>query len=214
MLDVSHLSVVYGSRTIVDDLSFSVATGETLAITGPSGVGKTTVLHAICGLIRIQSGSIAMNGADVTNLHTHRRGIGLVSQTSDLFPTMSVFENVEFGLRMSRMTQPRRSDRVNQFLDMVGLSDCAHRAVASLSGGESRRVALARALAPSPRVLLLDEPLTGLDKDTHDALMHDVIRVLKETDATALLVTHDAVEADEMAQRILPLRVPEPPKTQ
>lgn len=214
MLDISHLSVDYDKATIIDDLSFAVATGDTLAITGPSGVGKSTVLHAICGLIRIRSGSIVLNGVDITNVPTYKRGIGLVSQSGDLFPTMTVFDNVQFGLQMAGTTKKQRAERVEELLSMVGLSQLAQRDVAHLSGGESRRVALARALAPSPRVLLLDEPLAGLDPGTHDALMHDVIRALRDTGTTAILVTHDMTEALSMARHILTLRPWEDPKNQ
>ena len=214
MLDVSHLCVAYDNTSIIADISFSVGTGETLAITGPSGVGKSTVLHAICGLIRVRSGSVLIDGVNVTNVPTHKRGIGLVSQTGDLFPTMTVFDNVEFGLQMSKTPKPERSRRVRELLDMVGLANLADRNISGLSGGESRRVALARALAPSPRVLLLDEPLTGLDQVTHHALMHDVIRALRETATTAVLVTHDTDEALEMAHRTLTLHPQELPKTQ
>ena len=205
MLSVNHLSVNYDDSAIISDLSFSVASGETLAITGASGVGKSTLLHAICGLIRIQRGSIVVDGSDVTRLPTHTRGIGLVSQTGDLFPTMNVLDNIQFGLQRLKMSRGQCSERVNELLEMVGLVHLSQRDIAGLSGGETRRVALARALAPSPRVLLLDEPLTGLDPDTHLALMHDVTRVLKETGTTALLVTHNALEAQEMAHRILPM---------
>lgn len=205
MLNVNHLSVKFDDDVVISDLSFTVATGETLAITGPSGIGKSTLLHAICGLIRIQSGSIVVDNRDVTNVPTHARGIGLVSQTGDLFPTMNVFDNVQFGVRQLPMPKKQRVARVHELLEMVELSHLANRDISGLSGGETRRVALARALAPSPRVLLLDEPLTGLDPDTHTTLMHDVTRVLKETSTTALLVTHNALEAQTMAHRILPM---------
>ena len=205
MLNVNHLSVKFDDDVVISDLSFTVATGETLAITGPSGIGKSTLLHAICGLIRIQSGSIVVDNRDVTNVPTHARGIGLVSQTGDLFPTMNVFDNVQFGVRQLPMPKKQQVARVHELLEMVELSHLANRDISGLSGGETRRVALARALAPSPRVLLLDEPLTGLDPDSHTTLMHDVTRVLKETSTTALLVTHNALEAQTMAHRILPM---------
>ena len=199
MLNVSNLSVAFGDTVIVDNVSLVVPTGETLAITGPSGIGKTTLLHAICGIVRTTHGTVHIDDSDITTLPTHKRGIGLVSQTGDLFPNMTVSQNIEFGLRITRMPKADRITRVNELLEMVNLAQLAHRDVAELSGGEARRIALARALAPHPRVLLLDEPLSGLDQTTHDALMTDLSRVLKQTATTALLVTHDHSEADFLA---------------
>ena len=199
MLNVSNLSVAFGDTVIVDNVSLVVPTGETLAITGPSGIGKTTLLHAICGIVRVTGGTVRIDDTNVTSMPTHKRGIGLVSQTGDLFPTMTVSQNIEFGLRITRMPKADRLTRVNELLEMVNLVHLAHRNVAELSGGEARRIALARALAPHPRVLLLDEPLSGLDQTTHDALMTDLSRVLKQTATTALLVTHDHSEADFLA---------------
>jgi thiamine transport system ATP-binding protein len=179
-----------------------VPTGETLAITGPSGIGKTTLLHAICGIIRTTHGTVHVDNVDITSLPTHKRGIGLVSQTGDLFPTMTVSQNIEFGLRIAKLEKTDRVARVNELLEMLLLVHLADRNVAELSGGEARRIALARALAPRPRVLLLDEPLSGLDKNTHDALTSDLSRVLKQTATTALLVTHDHSEAELLAESI------------
>ena len=199
MLKVSKLSAAFDNTVIVDDISFTVPTGETLAITGPSGVGKTTLLHSICGIVRTTHGTVHIDNVDITSLPAHKRGIGLVSQTGDLFPTMTVSQNIEFGLRIAKMPQTDRTARVKELLELVGLTHLAHRNVADLSGGETRRIALARALAPRPRVLLLDEPLSGLDQTTHDALMSDLARVLKQTATTALLVTHDLSEAEFLA---------------
>jgi thiamine transport system ATP-binding protein len=199
VLKVSNISVEFGDTVIVDNISFTVPTGETLAITGPSGIGKTTLLHAICGIVRTTHGTIHIDNTDISSLPTHKRGIGLVSQTGDLFPTMTVSQNIEFGLRIAKMPQTDRIARTNELLEMVNLVHLAHRNVAELSGGESRRIALSRALAPRPRVLLLDEPLSGLDQETHDALISDLARVLKQTATTALLVTHDHSEADFLA---------------
>ena len=200
MLKVSNLSVEFGNTVIVDNISFTVPTGETLAITGPSGIGKTTLLHAICGIVRTTHGTIHIDNTDISSLPTHKRGIGLVSQTGDLFPTMTVSQNIEFGLRIVKMPQTDRTIRVQELLEMLNLTHLAHRNVFELSGGEARRIALARALAPQPQVLLLDEPLSGLDQTTHDALMSDLARVLKQTATTALLVTHDLSEADFLAE--------------
>ena len=200
MLKVSNLSVEFGNTVIVDNISFTVPTGETLAITGPSGIGKTTLLHAICGIVRTTHGTIHIDNTDISSLPTHKRGIGLVSQTGDLFPTMTVSQNIEFGLRIAKLPKTDRATRVQELLEMLNLARLADRNVADLSGGEARRIALARALAPRPRVLLLDEPLSGLDQTTHAALMSDLARVLKQTATTALLVTHDHSEAELLAE--------------
>ena len=200
MLKVSNLSVEFSNTVIVDNVSFTVPTGETLAITGPSGIGKTTLLHAICGIVRTTHGTIHIDNTDISSLPTHKRGIGLVSQTGDLFPTMTVSQNIEFGLRIAKLPQTDRIARVKELLELIGLAHIAHRNVAELSGGEARRIALARTLAPRPQVLLLDEPLSGLDQTTHNALMSDLARVLKQTATTALLVTHDLSEADFLAE--------------
>jgi thiamine transport system ATP-binding protein len=194
--------VEFGNTVIVDNISFTVPTGKTLAITGPSGIGKTTLLHAICGIIRTTHGTVHIDNVDITSLPTHKRGIGLVSQTGDLFPTMTVSQNIEFGLRIAKLPKTDRAARVNELLEMLNLAHLADRNVAELSGGEARRIALARALAPRPRVLLFDEPLSGLDQNTHDALMSDLARVLKQTATTALLVTHDHSEAELLAESI------------
>jgi thiamine transport system ATP-binding protein len=199
VLKVSNFTVAYDNALIVDNISLAVPTGETLAIIGPSGIGKTTLLHAICGITRVSQGTVHIDDTDVTSLPTHKRGIGLVSQTGDLFPTMTVSQNIEFGLRISHMSKTDRTSRIDELLQLVNLAHLAHRNVADLSGGEARRIALVRALAPRPQVLLLDEPLAGLDKETHDSLMTDLARVLKETATTALLVTHDQSEAEFLA---------------
>jgi len=205
VLNVSNLSVTFGNTVLLDNISFTVPAGETLAITGPSGIGKTTLLHAICGIIRTSHGTVHIDNVDISALPTHKRGIGLVSQTGDLFPTLTVSQNIEFGLRIANMSKTDRATRVKELLEMVNLAHLAHRNVAELSGGEARRIALARALAPRPQVLLLDEPLSGLDQTTHDALMSDLARVLKQTATTALLVTHDQSEAAILATSMIEL---------
>ncbi len=205
MLKVTNLSVSYAGTPIISDLSFEVPTATTLAITGPSGVGKSTVLQAICGLVRISSGAISVDDRDITQLPTHKRGIGMVTQTNDLFPHLTVSHNIAFGLRVRGVSPRETSDRVEEMLELVGLPDFSLREIESLSGGESRRIALARALAPSPKILLLDEPFTGLDDETRDVLMCQVKSILQSSSMTSILVTHDHSEADFLSSSTLSL---------
>ena len=205
MLKVANLSVAFDGKPIITDLSFEVPTATTLAITGPSGVGKSTVLQAICGLVRISSGVISVDNHDITHVPTHKRGIGMVTQSNDLFPHLTVSQNIAFGLRMRGSSSKDTSQRVQEMLDVVGLSDFAERDIHSLSGGESRRISLARALAPSPSILLLDEPFTGLDDETRDALIHQVKSILQSSAMTSILVTHDQPEADFLSSSSLAL---------
>ena len=205
MLKVTNLSVSYAGTPIISDLSFEVPTATTLAITGPSGIGKSTVLQAICGLVRISSGAISVDDRDITQLPTHKRGIGMVTQTNDLFPHLTVSQNIAFGLRVRGVSPRETSDRVEEMLELVGLPDFSLREIESLSGGESRRIALARALAPSPKILLLDEPFTGLDDETRDVLMCQVKSILQSSSMTSILVTHDHSEADFLSSSTLSL---------
>ena len=202
MLKVSNLSVAFDGITILDKISFTVPTGSTLAVVGPSGVGKSTLLHAICGLVRVSHGSVFVNETDITAIPAHNRGIGLVSQTGDLFPNMTVSQNIDFGLRIKPITKADRTTRVQELLEMVNLSSLAQRSVMQLSGGEVRRIALARALAPKPRVLLLDEPFSGLDESTHELLSKEIFQLLSDLSITSIIVTHeinDARRCDEVA---------------
>ena len=201
MLDVRDVTVRFGERTVLDRVSLSVADGEVVALLGPSGSGKSTLLRVIAGLLVPDGGSVWVDGNDVSTVPAHRRQIGMVFQDEQLFPHLTVAANIGFGLRMPGRPKGEIATRVAELLDLVGLPSLADRHVTKLSGGEAKRVALARSLAPQPRVLLLDEPLTGLDRDLHDRLAADLATLLRATGTTALLVTHDPDEAATIADR-------------
>jgi thiamine transport system ATP-binding protein len=205
VLAVRDVVVRFGSRTVLDQVCLTVDREEVVALQGPSGSGKSTLLRVIAGLLPPDAGTVHLDGRDVTRLPPHRRGIGLVFQDDQLFPHLDVEANVAFGLRMQRMPAAARRTRVDELLALVGLDGFGSRSVTSLSGGEAKRIALARSLAPAPPLLLLDEPLTGLDAALHDRLATDLARVLRATGTTALVVTHDVAEAGAIADRVVAL---------
>ncbi|TVR26605.1 MAG: ATP-binding cassette domain-containing protein [Ilumatobacter sp.] len=191
--------------TVLDHISATVGDGEVVALLGPSGSGKSTLLRIVAGLESPDHGTVRISGRDVTAVPTHRRDVGLVFQDEQLFPHRDVAGNVGFGLEMAGVPGDERRGRVDELLELVGLAGFGGRRVTDLSGGEAKRVALARALAPRPAVLLLDEPLTGLDRDLHDRLAREVAGILRSTGTTAVWVTHDRAEADSVADRVIEL---------
>jgi thiamine transport system ATP-binding protein len=205
MLAVENVTVRFGDRTVLDDVSLAVDTGEIVALLGPSGCGKSTMLRVIGGLQIPDRGAVLWDGEDLAGVPPHRRSIGLVFQDLQLFPHKDVGGNVAFGLRMQGARRDVIASRVGVLLDLVGLPGFERRRVATLSGGEAQRVALARALAPEPRVLLLDEPLGALDRDLHDRLALDVRALLQRVGITAIHVTHDEAEARVIGDRLVVL---------
>lgn len=200
---VTDLRIDYDGATLLDHVHLSVSPGEIVALLGPSGSGKSSLLRCIAGVQAPESGTISWDGVDITRTPAHLRRIGLVFQDPLLFPHRDVEGNVSFGLRDQSPGQ--RSARVAQLLELVGLPGFGQRDVATLSGGEAQRVALARALAPRPRLLLLDEPFGALDRDLRDRLGVDVRNLLHAQGIPAVHVTHDRVEADLVADRVLTL---------
>lgn len=201
MLRVAELVVDRGGRRVFGGAALTVRAGERLAIHGPSGCGKTTLLHAIAGLIKIESGTIHVDDEDITLTPPHRRGVGLVFQDNQLFTHMDVAENVSYALRVLGMSKRLRREAAAEWLTRVGLQGVADRHVSELSGGESKRVALARTLAGSPSVVLLDEPLTGLDDQLHGRLLADVRELFDHLGTTVVHVTHDRAEGAALCHR-------------
>lgn len=204
-LGVRNVSVAYDDVVAVDDVSFSLAPGEIVAIVGPSGCGKSSLLGAIAGIVPY-SGRVEWNGEDLASVPVHRRGVGLVFQDGQLFPHRSVERNIAYGLEVQGVAAAQRSARVAELLEIVGLEGYGPRAVDQLSGGERQRVALARSLAPRPRMLGLDEPLSSLDAELRSRLAVEVRDILTDQGTTAIVVTHDTHEAEVMATRILSMR--------
>ena len=201
-LVIDNISFSYGDRNILRSFTLQVPTGSTTAVVGPSGSGKSTLLRIIAGLLAPTTGTIILNGQDISPVPTHLRSVGMVFQDNQLFPHLNVYDNIAFGLRMAKVDKRVIAERCQELLDLVGLTEAAKQSVSTLSGGEAKRVALARALAPSPQVLLLDEPLTGLDNQLHDRLAQDLQRILHATSTTALLVTHLIPEAEVISDVI------------
>jgi thiamine transport system ATP-binding protein len=204
-LGVAGLSVSLGGRRVLDDVSLHVAPDEAVALLGPSGVGKSTLLRVVAGLVTPDAGSVTWDGNDIGDIATHRRRIGLVFQDAVLFPHRDVAGNVGDGLDVAGVPEAERRSEVDRLLEVVDLAGMGERPVDTLSGGQAQRVALARALAARPRLLLLDEPFGALDRELRDRLGAEVRDLLRALGVPAVHVTHDAGEAALVADRVLAL---------
>ena len=192
----------YGDFTALDDVDFTVPAGSLTALLGPSGSGKSTLLRAIAGLDQPDSGTVILNGRDVTGVPPQRRGIGFVFQHYAAFKHLTVRDNVAFGLRIRKWRRAEIDAKVDNLLEVVGLAGFRHRYPNQLSGGQRQRMALARALAVDPEVLLLDEPFGALDAKVREDLREWLRRLHDEVHVTTVLVTHDQAEALDVADRI------------
>ena len=201
--ELDSVSVRFGEVQAVENASLEISSGELVVILGPSGCGKSTMLRVTAGLQAPDSGRVLIDGSDAAALLPHQRSIGLMFQQHTLFPHYDVAGNVEFGLRMAGLGSRRRHSRVSELLALVGLAGFEDRDVATLSGGEAQRVALARSLAPNPALLLLDEPFGSLDRGLRDRLTDELPGVLSEAGTTAIHVTHDHDEAFSLADRLV-----------
>ena len=202
-LVVSGVAVALGGHPVLGGVDLSVGHDDSVALLGPSGIGKSTLLRVIAGLVTPGAGSVSWDGVDLAGVPAHRRGIGLVFQDAVLFPHRDVAGNVAYGLEAAGMPAGERRTEVARLLGLVDLAGFEDRAVDSLSGGQAQRVALARALAPRPRLLLLDEPFGALDRDLRERLGAEVRDVLRAQGIPAVHVTHDEQEASLVADRVL-----------
>jgi thiamine transport system ATP-binding protein len=205
MLQVVDLTVKRGGRRVLDGISISVRPGERLAVHGPSGCGKTTLLYAIAGLLDVHHGVIRIGDRDVTHIPAHQRDVGLVFQDNQLFPHFDVADNVSYSLRVRGIGKRERRKVAEDWLSRFGLTGLARRRVTELSGGEAKRVALARTMAAAPRVVLLDEPLTGLDDSLHERLLGDIRDIFDSLGTTVVHVTHDRAEGSALCHRSINL---------
>jgi ABC-type Fe3+/spermidine/putrescine transport system ATPase subunit len=201
-LTFEALGKSYGDVEVVRGVSLSIDEGEFVSLLGPSGCGKTTILRMVAGLVEPSRGRILIGSDDVTCLPPNKRGLGLVFQSYALFPHMTVFENVAFGLRRRKVSGAELDKRVQDALGMVRLSTFGDRYPRQLSGGQQQRVAIARALAPHPRVLLFDEPLSNLDAQLRDEMQIELKRLQRNLGITTLFVTHDQGEALSLSDRV------------
>jgi ABC-type Fe3+/spermidine/putrescine transport system ATPase subunit len=201
-LEVKQLEVSYGATRVLHQVSLAVAAGEFVALLGPSGCGKTTLLRAISGFVPVESGRISVAGRDITHAPPDKRGMAMVFQSYALWPHMTTAQNLGYGLKLRRVPKADIARRVTEILAMLKLDGFGERNVTQLSGGQRQRVALGRALAISPELLLLDEPLSNLDARIREEVRHEIKALQAKLGITTLHVTHDREEAMVMADRI------------
>jgi iron(III) transport system ATP-binding protein len=209
-LEVSHLDVKFGDRKVISDLSFSLSSGEIASLLGPSGCGKTTLLRAIAGLLTPSGGTIRLGtqlvGLSSLSLAPHKRSTGYVPQQGALFPHLNVARNIAFGIDKKKFSRSQIESRTSEMLELIGMSGYEQAMPTELSGGQQTRVALARALAIKPKMVLLDEPFSALDAHLRNELRADVIALLRSLGATAILVTHDREEALVASDKVILMR--------
>src|SRR5438093_2023266 len=201
-LDIDLVTHRYGSVTAVAEVSLAVRAGEVVALLGPSGCGKTTLLRVVAGFVRQSAGSVRIDGKPVDHLPANLRNVGIVFQSYALFPHMTVADNIAYGLEARGVQRAKVRQTVDQFLEVVRLTELRDRLPRQLSGGQQQRVAVARALAVEPTVLLLDEPFSALDKGLRLDMQIEIKRLQRQFGLTTILVTHDQDEAMSVADRI------------
>src|SRR5512143_3611693 len=202
-LELKNVSKAFSGVDVVHDFSLDIEKGTLVSFLGPSGCGKTTTLRMIAGFEQLDQGSIRLDGADITAVPPNRRDIGMVFQAYALFPNKTVQDNIAFGLRMKKTPKEEIGKKVQAVLEIVRLQETADRFPHQLSGGQQQRIALARALAVEPRVLLLDEPLSALDAEVRVVLRGEIRRIQSELAITTVYVTHDQEEALSISDKVV-----------
>ncbi|AXU29003.1 TPA: ABC transporter ATP-binding protein [Clostridioides difficile] len=201
-LKINNVFKSYDQKRVLNNISLDIEEGEFLCLLGPSGCGKTTLLRIIAGLEDVNSGAIILQDKDITNLEPSKRGFGIVFQSYALFPNMTAYNNIDFPLKERKVSKEKIDNKVKEVLEIVGLTNEAHKYPKALSGGQQQRIAIARALALEPKFLLLDEPMSALDAKVRHKLRMDIKRLQKELNITTIMVTHDQEEAITMADKI------------
>ncbi|WP_102868599.1 ABC transporter ATP-binding protein [Pseudovibrio exalbescens] len=201
-IELKNFKKTFGDITVIEDMSLSLESGEMLALLGPSGCGKSTTLFAICGIHRMTGGQLLFGDRDVTHLPSQQRNVGVVFQNYALYPHMNAYENIAFPLMIRKEDRKTIEKKVSEIAALVHIGELMERKPAQLSGGQQQRVALARALVREPDILLLDEPLANLDAKLRLEMRSEIRRIQQQTGITAILVTHDQVEAMSMCDRI------------
>lgn len=201
-VEIRNVTKLYGKTKVLDEISLSIEEGEFITLLGPSGCGKSTLLRAIAGLNDIDGGTISIGGRDITNLPPRNRNVGMVFQSYALFPNMTVFDNIAFGLKMDGLSKREIAPLVEDMMGIIDMKGKENRYPSQLSGGQQQRVALARSLVKKPTVLLLDEPLSALDAKIRRTLRNEIRQIQKRLNMTTIFVTHDQEEALTISDRI------------
>lgn len=202
-IELRHVTKTFNQVKVVKDLDLEIPDGKFTVLVGPSGCGKTTLLRMIAGIGSATSGQVLMDGEDITDLAPGKRDIAMVFQNYAIYPTMTVRDNIEFGLKNRKVPKEERQKRIEQVSKMVGLSEMLDRKPSTLSGGQRQRIALARAMVKKPKVFLMDEPLSNLDAKLRNSMRSELIEMHKTLQTTFVYVTHDQVEAMAMADMIV-----------
>lgn len=201
MLELKNIVKKYGNNVILDDISLQIKKGEIVSILGPSGSGKTTLLNLILGITDISSGKIIYDGEDITNVPLEKRGFNIVFQDYALFPNLTAYENIVYGLR--NKPDISTEEDVQDFIHLLGLEEHLNKRIDQLSGGQKQRVALARTMVMKPKILLLDEPLSALDGVIKESIKSKIKEIAREFSLTTIIVTHDPEEALTLSDKVL-----------